>query len=103
MVAPEFLRAAVSVSEIIAGRLRAAVSVSVLVIIAPGFLRAAVSVFEMIISANVRLAVGIDSTFENCSHWHFSGLGGEGLPLLRRVYSPSVGTGLALKAGRGRL
>jgi hypothetical protein len=78
-------------------------AVSVLVIIAPGFLGAAVSVFEMIISANVRLAVGIDSTFENSSHWHFSGLGGEGLELLRRVYSPSVGTGLALKAGRGRL
>ena len=93
MVAPEVLRAAVSVS----------VSVFVFVIIAPGFLRAAVSVFEMIISANVRLAVGIDSTFENCSHWHFSGLGGEGRALLRRVYSPSVGTGLALKAGRGRL
>ena len=112
MVAPEFLRAAVSVSVsvfvfviIAPGFLRAAVSVSVFVfvIIAPGFLRAAVSVFEMIISANVRLAVGIDSPFENCSHWHFSGLGGEGRSLLRRVYSPSVGTGLALKAGRGRL
>src|SRR5919202_2858897 len=108
MVAPEFLRAAVSVSVsvfvfviIAPGFLRAVVSVSVLVIIAPGFLRAAVSVFEMIISANVRLAVGIDSTFENCSHWHFSGLGGEGRSLLRRVYSPSFGTGLALKAGRG--
>ena len=99
------LGAAVSVSKIVAGRLGAAVcvSVSVLVIIAPGFLRAAVSVFETIISANVRLSVGIDSTFENCSDWHFSGLGGEGRSLLRRVYSPSVGTGLALKAGRGRL
>jgi hypothetical protein len=57
----------------------------------------------MIISANFRLAVGIDSTFENCSHGHFSGLGGEGRSLLRRVYSASVGTGLAFKAGRGRL
>ena len=93
----------VSVSEIVAGRLGAAISVSVLVIIAPRFLRAAVSVCEMIISANVRLAVGIDSPFENCSDGHFSRLRGEGRSFLRRVYSASVGTGLAFKAGRGWL
>jgi hypothetical protein len=97
------LRAAisVSVSEIVAGRLRAAVSV--LVIIAPGFLRAAVSVLESIISAKGWLAVGIGSPFKNCSHGHFSRLRGEGRSLLRRVYSASVGTGLAFKAGRGWL
>ncbi len=93
----------VSISEIVAGRLGAAISVSVLVIIAPRFLRAAVSVCEMIISANVRLAVGIDSPFENCSDGHFSRLRGEGRSFLRRVYSASVGTGLAFKAGRGWL
>src|SRR6476469_4888789 len=121
IIAPGFLRAAVSVSvseivagrlraavsvsvsEIVAGRLRAAISVSVLVIIAPGFLRAAVSVFEMIISANFRLAVGINSPFENCSAGHFSRLRGEGRSFLRRVYSASIGTGLAFKAGRGWL
>ncbi len=117
IIAPGFLRSAVSVSEIVAGRLLAAVSVSVLVIvagrlraavsvlviIAPGFLRAAVSVLESIISAKGWLAVGIDSPFENCSHRHFSRLRGEGRSFLRRVYSASVGAGLAFKAGRGWL
>src|SRR6478672_59065 len=120
IIAPGFLRAAVSVSvseivagrlraavsvsisEIVAGRLRAAVSVSISVIVA-GRLRAAVSVFEMIISANFRLAVGINSPFENCSDWHFSRLRGEGRSFLRRFYSASIGTGLAFKAGRGWL
>ena len=105
-IAPGFLRAAVSVSvsEIVAGWLWAAVSVSVSEIVA-GWLWAAVSVsvsvFE-VISADGRLAVGIDSPFENCSHGHFSGLGGKGRSLLRRVYFASVGTGLAFKAGKGR-
>lgn len=101
IIAPRFLGAAVSVSEIVAGRLRAAVCVSVSVIIAPRFGPAAVcvSVFEMT-SAGGRLAVAIDIPFENCSHGHFSGLGGESRSLLRRVYSASIGTGLAFKAGR---
>ncbi len=104
-----FLRAAVSVfvsiSEIAAGFLRAAVSVSEIV---AGWPRAAVSVFVSvsvweIISAGGRLAVGIDSPFENCSHGHFSGLGRKGRSLLRGLGSASVGTGLAFKPGRGRL
>jgi hypothetical protein len=100
-----WLRAAVSVSEIVAGWLRAAVSVSEIV---AGWPRAAVSVSVSvsvgeILSAGGRLAVGIDSPFENCSHGHFSGLGRKGRSLLRGVCWASVGTGLAFKSGRGRL
>jgi hypothetical protein len=112
----------VFVSEIVAGWLRAAVSVSVSISkiapgflgtavsvsvseISPGFLRAAVpawvSVWEVISPQG--LAVGIDSSFENCSHGHFSGLGGKGRSLLRGLCWASFGTGLAFKPGRGRL